>query len=51
MHPRSDAGRAWVADHIPSDAMHWCGGIVIEHRFVNDIVEGAIADGLEIEGC
>lgn len=42
------AGQDWVAEHIPKDAQTFGGGIVIEHRYVADIMRGALADGLEI---
>lgn len=46
--PTSDAGREWVAENIASDAMRWAGGVVVEHRYIADIVDGAINDGLEV---
>lgn len=47
--PVSDAGREWVAEHIPDDAMTWgAEGIVVEPRYIKDIVLGAINDGLEV---
>lgn len=49
MTPTTDVGRAWVDEHIPEDALTWGkDGIVIEHRYVGDIVEGALRDGLDI---
>lgn len=44
----TDAGKDWIADHIPADAQSWCGDIVVEHRYIGAIVEGAIADGLVV---
>lgn len=46
--PTSDAGREWIAEHIASDAMRWAGGVVVEPRYLGDIVDGAINDGLDI---
>jgi len=48
LQPLTDAGREWIGEHIPSDALTWCGGIVIEHRLVDDIVCGIECDGLEV---
>ena len=42
------AGRAWVEEHLPADAMTFGGAIVVEHRYIVDIVAGAFADGLEV---
>jgi hypothetical protein len=45
----SDAGKAWLKENLPDDAMTWGrGGVVVEHRFVADIVAGAIEAGLEV---
>lgn len=46
--PTSDAGREWVAENVASDAMRWSGGVVVEHRYIAAIVEGAINDGLDV---
>jgi len=46
--PTSDAGREWVSQHLPDDAMRWAGGIVVEPRYAQDIVDGAINDGLDV---
>jgi hypothetical protein len=48
--PVSDAGRDWVAENIGDDAMTFGGAIVIEPRYLGDIVEGARGDGLVCEG-
>lgn len=45
----SDAGSTWLAEHIPDDAQHFGGAVVVEHRFIADITAGAIEDGLEVE--
>jgi hypothetical protein len=47
--PRTDEAVAWVAEHIPDDAQRWAGGIVIEPRYVADIIAGLQADGLTVE--
>lgn len=48
--PVSDAGREWIGDHIPDEAMTWgAEGIVVEHRYIEAIISGAVADGLEVE--
>ena len=41
-------GRDWISEHIPSDARRWGRWIVVEHRYIDAIVDGAINDGLEI---
>jgi len=40
---------AWVAEHIPADASRWGrNGIVVEHRYIDDIVAGFEEDGLTV---
>ncbi len=46
--PISLQGSAWVAQHIPLDAMWFGGAVVVEHRYIRDIVVGATRDGLEV---
>ena len=45
----SDAGKAWIAEHIPEDAMTFGGAVVVEHRYIGDIAQGAVDDGLEVQ--
>jgi hypothetical protein len=45
----SDLGREWIAEHIPEDAMTFGSAIAIEHRYIGAIVDGAVADGLEVQ--
>ena len=47
--PLTEAANEWVNDHIPSDAMRWCGGIVIEPRYASAILDGIACDGLTVE--
>jgi hypothetical protein len=45
----TEAARGWVEDHIPEDAQRRGRfGVVVEHRFIADIVAGAQADGLSV---
>lgn len=47
LEPLTDAAREWVAAHLEgADVQHWCGSVVIEQRYVSDIVQGLQADGL-----
>lgn len=45
----TDAGKAWIAENIPDDAQHFGGAVVVEHRYIGDIAQGAANDGLEVE--
>ena len=44
----TDAGRAWIAENIPDDAQTFGGAVVVEHRYIGDIAQGAVNDGLEV---
>lgn len=45
----SKAGKAWIDDNIPDDAMWFGGAVVVEHRYISDIVNGAQSDGLTVK--
>ena len=46
LHATSKRGRRWISEHVSDERQEWCGGVVVEHRFIGDIVAGAIGDGL-----
>lgn len=48
LQPLTPAAREWVSEHIADDAQWWAGGVVVEHRYIADIVEGALSDGLVV---
>jgi hypothetical protein len=50
LQPLTRAARDWVMEHISDDSMILDdGGVVIEHRFVRDIVRDIRDEGLEVE--
>ena len=36
----------WVSEHIPDDAQHFGSAVVVEHRYIQDILDGITGDGL-----
>jgi hypothetical protein len=48
--PISKLAQQWVTDNLPdeSELTFYGGSIVIEHRYVRDIVDGIRADGLSV---
>jgi hypothetical protein len=43
------AAQEWFEAHLPEDRQHWGrNGTVVEPRYVQDIVDGLEADGLEV---
>ena len=49
LHPLTREARAWVDEHLPADATWFGSAVVVEHRYIGDIVGGAIGDGLVVQ--
>lgn len=48
--PVSEAAEAWADEHVGNEeTMTWCGGIVVEPRYVVDIIDGAVEAGFAVE--
>jgi len=47
--PCTEYAHDWVDEHLPDDAMRWGGGVVIEPRYLGDIIDGIEADGLSVQ--
>ena len=45
----SAVGRDWMNENIAITAERWAGAIVVEHRYIQDIIDGARRDGLTVE--
>lgn len=53
LRPLTSAAREWMQDHLPVDdpETQFCGdAIVIEHRFISEIISGVQRDGLRVRG-
>jgi hypothetical protein len=48
LRPITSAGAAWVDENIPEDATWFGGAVAVEHRYIRDIIIGAVADGLGV---
>lgn len=48
LRPLSDEGRQWLAEHVSDDHVVFGGAIACEPRFVEDIVNGARDDGMNV---
>ena len=44
----TDAARAWVAEHVPDDALYFGRSLVVEHHYAGDLAASMVADGLEV---
>lgn len=47
--PMTRAAARWLSDNIGEDATTWGGGVVIEPRYVDDILLGIDDDGLTVK--
>jgi hypothetical protein len=47
--PISAAAKEWVAERISDDAQWFGHAVMIEHRYVDDVVNDAMAAGFEVE--
>lgn len=48
LRPVSAEAREWVDAHIPEDASWLGNAVAVEHRYVEDIVDGILNDGLTV---
>lgn len=46
LRPHTQAAHVWITEHIPDDVMQFGNAIVVEHRYIQDIVEGIQQEGL-----
>ncbi|MGZ5648786.1 MAG: hypothetical protein ACXWG8_00505 [Usitatibacter sp.] len=47
--PLTPEAREWRREYLPDDAMTWGrGGVVIERRYVSDILDGISIAGLSV---
>jgi len=45
----TEVAENWVSEYLPADATTWGqNGIVVEPRYVDPIIDGIVADGLEV---
>ena len=47
--PNSESAKEWVDENIDSEAMWWGNSVVVEHRYIKDIVDGLLNDGFTVE--
>lgn len=48
--PLTPTARQWVEDHLPGDALTWCGAVVIEPRYAGPILAAIEAEGFVVGG-
>jgi hypothetical protein len=48
LRPHTQSANDWIGEHIPDDAQFFGNAVVVEHRYIADIVAGIQSDGLEV---
>ena len=48
LRPLTLVASSWIEQHLPEDRVTFGAAVVVDHRYIADIVRGALADGLEI---
>jgi hypothetical protein len=48
LRPLTEAASGWIGEHIPADAQVFGEAVVVEHRYIGDIVKGIQGDGLKV---
>jgi hypothetical protein len=50
LHPLTELARGWMGVHCPAGNEHqyFCGALVVEPRYVDDLLDNAVEDGLSI---
>jgi hypothetical protein len=43
-------GKEWMREHLPEDALKMGDSVAVEHRYIDDIVQGMRDDGLVVDG-
>lgn len=44
--PLSSAAEAWIEENVSGESRFFAGALVVEPRYVVDLVEGMLSDGL-----
>lgn len=49
LRPMTDAAKTWIDEHITGDEVQYFGNaVVVEHRYIADIIDGIKNDGLTV---
>jgi hypothetical protein len=48
LQPLTPAAISWIQENLPEDHMTFGSAVVIEHRYIGDIVRAAMRDGMGV---
>jgi hypothetical protein len=46
--PLTETARDWLDENVSDDAQYFGGALVVEHRYIEDLVEGMLGDDLNV---
>lgn len=46
--PLTPAAEEWLEDNVAGETQHWGSALVVEHRYINDLVAGMQQSGLVV---
>ena len=46
LRPLTESAREWVAESISPEHQEFAGAVVVEHRYISDIMQGIVAEGM-----
>lgn len=46
--PHTDSAKLWVAESLSDERTEWGGGVVVEHRYILDLVEAIRQSGFKV---
>ena len=49
LQPLTERATQWCKQHLPEDRQMWGASTVVEHRYIRDIVQGIIDDGMRVQ--
>ncbi len=49
LRPLSQPAQSWIEENLPSDALWFGNGVVVEHRYIWAILEGIQNEGLAVQ--
>lgn len=47
--PITEAARQWIEENVQADAQWFGNGLAVEHRYVEDLINGMLADDLKVD--
>ncbi len=47
--PLSQRANAWIGEHVAEDALFFGGALVVEHRYIQEIVAALVDEGMQVQ--